>query len=191
MNKLILGSALLMLSSGALAAPWNVDSQDSSVNFISTKKGNVAEVNSFSKVSGQLSDSGSFALDIALSSVSTNIEIRDTRVKDILFEVAKYPTLALSATVDKAKVDAMAVGDTMSMTVDAKIDLHGQSKQMPMKVLVAKLKKNELMVVSHGPLIVNAGDFDLTKGIDKLRDIAGLPVISYAVPVSFILKLTQ
>lgn len=151
----------------------------------------MAEVNRFNQVSGQLDDSGKFSLNIPLSSVSTNIEIRDTRVKDILFEVAKYPELALSAQVDKAKVDAMAAGDTLVMKVDAKISLHGQSKPMPMSVVVAKLKTNELMVVSQGPLIVNAGDFDLTKGIDKLRDIAGLPVISYAVPVSFILKLSQ
>lgn len=191
MKRLILGTALTMLSTTCFAAPWNVDNQDSSVNFISTKKGNVAEVNRFNQVSGQLDDSGKFSLNIPLSSVSTNIEIRDTRVKDILFEVAKYPELALSAQVDKAKVDAMAAGDTLVMKVDAKISLHGQSKPMPMSVVVAKLKTNELMVVSQGPLIVNAGDFDLTKGIDKLRDIAGLPVISYAVPVSFILKLSQ
>lgn len=44
---------------------------------------------------------------------------------------------------------------------------------------------------SFQPIIVNANEFDLVAGIDKLREIAGLSSISQAVPVSFVLTLTQ
>jgi hypothetical protein len=34
---------------------------------------------------------------------------------------------------------------------------------------------------------VNAGDFELTKGVEELRKLADLPAISTAVPVSLVL----
>lgn len=45
------------------------------------------------------------------------------------------------------------------------------------------------MVTSAQPVIINATDYGLTDGINKLRDLAGLPSISYAVPVTFTLHL--
>lgn len=47
------------------------------------------------------------------------------------------------------------------------------------------------MVSSFQPIIINANEFGLVAGVDKLRDIAGLSSISQAVPVSFVLTLTQ
>jgi hypothetical protein len=38
------------------------------------------------------------------------------------------------------------------------------------------------------PIIVNAGSLNLVEGVEALRESAGLPSISKAVPVTFVLQ---
>lgn len=191
MNKLLIGMLLCSIGATASAADWTVDSKNSNVNFISTKKVNVAEVNHFNDFSGQLDDSGHFSLSIELASVWTNVEIRDTRMKELLFEVGLYPRLALKSTIDLAKVSSIPVGGTSVMDVTAELAMHGQTQTMPITVTVAKLSEKQLLVVSTQPVLIDASKFALTKGIEKLREIAGLTSISHAVPVTFVLNLSQ
>ncbi len=182
---------LMALSSSLFAADWQISEQDSIVNFISVKKGDIAEVHKFTQVSGKLDDKGHFTLTIPLSSVMTNIEIRDTRMKEVLFEVEKFPSFQLTAQVDKGVADKLAVGAMESMTLEAQLALHGVTKTVLLNVRVAKLSQDKLLVTNEYPVLLNAADFGLTDGVEKLRELAGLPVISKAVPVSFILTLNR
>ncbi|SQH76399.1 conserved exported protein of unknown function [Shewanella benthica] len=191
MNKLLIGILLCSIGGAASATPWTVDSKNSNVNFISTKKINVAEVHHFNSFSGQLDDSGKFSLTIDLASVWTNIEIRDTRMKELLFEVGVYPRLVLSSNIDLPKLADIAVGGTSVMELSAELSMHGKKQTLSIRVTIAKLSENRLLVVSTQPIIVNAANFALTPGIDKLTAIAGLTSISQAVPVSFVLNLTR
>jgi hypothetical protein len=45
--------------------------------------------------------------------------------------------------------------------------------------------------MSKKPVVVNAPEFKLAEGVEALREIAGLPSISLAVPVSFVLAFDQ
>jgi len=47
------------------------------------------------------------------------------------------------------------------------------------------------VVSSLAPVIVQANEFGLVAGVEKLKELAGLPSISLAVPVSFVLTLAQ
>jgi hypothetical protein len=47
------------------------------------------------------------------------------------------------------------------------------------------------MVSSRKPVIVNAASVDLADGIEALREVANLPSISKAVPVSFVLTFEE
>ncbi len=40
-------------------------------------------------------------------------------------------------------------------------------------------------------MIVHQQDFSLTEGINKLQELAGLPSITRAVPVNFVLSLDK
>ncbi|WP_076409613.1 YceI family protein [Shewanella sp. UCD-KL12] len=191
MNKALIGLLLSSVMVSVSASPWTVDNKNSNVNFISTKKVNVAEVHQFHTFSGQLDDSGKFSLSIDLASVWTNVEIRDIRMKEQLFEVGKFPKLTLSANVDKEVVNSIAVGGTSVMDISADLTLHGITQTMPISVTVAKLSENQILVVSTQPAVINAANFELSAGIEKLREIAGLTSISQAVPVSFILTLNR
>lgn len=189
MKAVLLGLGMSLVSATALAANWQVNSQDSVVNFISVKKGDIAEIHKFTQVSGTLDTNGVFNLSIPLSSVWTNVEIRDVRMKEVLFETAQYPSVKLMAKVDMDTVEKMAIGVMQSLSIDATLALHGEQKPILVNVRVAKLAHDKILVMSESPIIVNAADFGLTSGVDKLRELAGLSAISQAVPVSFVLTL--
>jgi len=69
--------------------------------------------------------------------------------------------------------------------------LHGVSKEMATEVRVVKLAKNRILAVSVNPIIVNADQYNLLEGVEKLREVANLPSISTAVPVTFSLIFKQ
>lgn len=191
MKSVIAGLLLIPLSFITSAADWNVANDESKVNFVSIKKGDIAEVHHFKTISGKLNEKGEFKLTVSLASVDTNIEIRDERMGSLLFEVDKFPKLTLTAQVDAKLLKKLSVGDSTITTVEGVVDLHGKKVKLPFTVSIAKLSNSNLLVASAVPVIVNSDSFGLTQGIEKLREIAGLSAISKAVPVSFILNLKK
>ncbi len=182
---------VLMTPGLSLAADWVIQNQDSRVSFITIKQGNIAEVSRFTKVSGALSSEGKFSLTIPLTGVQTGIDIRNERMQSMLFEVGKFPELELNADVDMAAINSIKAGDQAVVQVIAKVTLHGKSQPMTFDVMVARLNNNILTVSSFQPIVVNAGQFALSAGVEKLRQVAGLKAISEAVPVSFVITLSS
>ncbi|MBB1318998.1 YceI family protein [Shewanella sp. SR43-4] len=183
--------AASLLSTSVMASDWQVNQDHSRVSFISIKKTDIAEVNHFKHVAGSLTDAGAFSLSIDLTSVDTGVEIRDQRLQSVLFEVAQFPTLTIDAVVNPKLLAGLKVGDTLTTQVEATIMLHGQKQQKSFDVLVAKLSDKKMVVSSLAPVIVQANEFGLVAGVEKLKELAGLPSISLAVPVSFVLTLAQ
>jgi polyisoprenoid-binding protein YceI len=182
-------TGLFLLSVGAQAADWQVDNSQSKLNFISTKKEHVAEVHHFESLSGELSSEGQFSLAVDLASVKTGFDIRDQRMQEFLFNVADFPKANINAKLDPAAIEALAVGESKLFAVDGELSLHGQSQPLTFNVLVSKLSEDKLLAVSAQPVVLNVADYELVKGVEKLRELAGLPSISHAVPVSFYLTL--
>lgn len=191
MNQWIGIAALSTLVSFSSMAQWQVAEQDSRVSFVSVKKGDIAEVHHFKQLKGTLKDNGEFTLAIPLMSVSTGIDVRDERMQNLLFEVSLFPELKLTAQVDSQMLNTLAVGESKVVNIDGKIALHGKQQTKTFSVMVTKVSANKMLVSSFQPMIVNANEFGLEGGVDKLRVIAGLSNISQAVPVSFVLSLTQ
>ncbi len=179
---------LLVLLTSIVAASthadWQLDPAASKLYFVTTKASHVAEVHQFKRLEGKVDSQGNAELTIDLSSVDTGIEVRDQRMQEMLFEVAKYPKATLSAKVD-AGVLALPVGKGQNLTMDGKLSIHGQTAAVSSIADVQRLSANELSVVSAKPIIVNAKDLDLVAGVEKLREVAGLPSISYSVIVTY------
>lgn len=182
--------ALIVFSNTQAATPqWQVNNEASQINFTSIKKGSVAEVHHFKEIKGTISESGQVEISINLNSAETNIAIRNERLSNYLFETDKYPSALISTQITPGSIGKLAPGETLHLTRDVTIALHNHSKKQPVSLTVNKLKNNELMVTSAQPVIINAADYGLTDGINKLRDLASLPSISFAVPVTFTLHL--
>ncbi|MGD8498126.1 MAG: YceI family protein [Chromatiales bacterium] len=186
---------LLILALSMAAAPawaeWALDNKQSQLSFISVKKGDIAEVHRFDQLEGAVDDKGNVKLIIQLASVDTAIPIRDERMREMLFNTNAFPTAVLTAKVDAAKVSKLKVGQMMVDALEGQLNLHGQVSPVTAELVIARLGPETLLVSSRRPLVLQAGDFKLVEGVEKLREVAGLPSISNAVPVSFVLTFDQ
>ena len=169
------------------SAGWILDNDSSRISFVSTKAGMAAEVHGFEAVDGQVDEDGRATITIDLDSVNTAVPIRDERMRTLLFETAENPTATFAASVDMDAVNALESGQETAMVVEGQLMLRGMVVNLTIDMAVARLSDTRVLVASRKPLIINAGQFDLLGGVEKLREVVGLPSISPAVPVSFVL----
>ena len=172
-------------------AEWALDYGASRINFVTTKANAAAEVHTFGIVDGDIKDNGNFAISIDLDSVDTGIPIRDERMRSMLFDTEEYPTATLVGIVDLAAVESLSVGESSDMALEGQLMVHGTRLSVTLDLNVSRLSASRVLVTSRKPVIVNAGQVGLAAGVEKLREVAGLPSISPAVPVTFNLFFDQ
>lgn len=175
----------LALISSFANAEWTLDPIRSSLSFVTTKAVNVSEVHHFRNLSGQVDAQGKATLRIDLASVDTMIPIRDERMREFLFDTARFPEAVLSTQVPLQALKQLKAGELKPLTLDGALELRGVSAPVNTQVDVIRLADGSLQVVSREPVLVNAGDVNLLNGIEKLRELAGLPSIGQSVAVSF------
>lgn len=176
----LLAAASLCFAQAA-HADWQL-TQPSEVTLVSTKNSDVAETFRFSRIAGSIDASGNAKVQLDLTSIDSAIEIRDERMRDILFQTNKFPQAILSA-----KIDLQALQATQRYSLQLNLDLHGKQQAVEVPVLIITDKNGNLVVTSLQPILIHADEFELSQGIQKLREIAKLDRISNAVPVSFTL----
>ncbi|MEP2652438.1 MAG: YceI family protein [Paraglaciecola sp.] len=186
MKSKILNTAFISLSllCSAANANWELVSDESSVNFVSTKNQHISEVQKFTKLDGTFGDDGRLAIDIDLASIDSGIEIRDTRMREKLFMVDKFPTAKLIAQLPKA-VLALPKGETILVSLPATLSLFGHSNEIQVSVQVTSKSDGGIVATSTKPILISAKDFGLVPGIEVLQKLAGLSGIGLTVPVTF------
>ncbi len=185
MKKHLLVLLIMLFASTSAVAQWDLVNEQSSLNFVSVKKSKIAEVHSFKTLTGAIKKSGSVNISIDLSSVDTNIPVRDERMKEMLFDVEQFLYAHLDGKVDLEKFNTLEVGDSYIENVSLKLSLHGISHEVKSDMQVTKLSDNRILASSIKPVIINASDYKLSNGISLLRTIAKLSSISTAVPVTY------
>jgi len=179
---------LLFITSLA-RADWTLVPEASSVSFVSIKKGSVGEVHHFRSLAGGIDDANRVRLEIDLGSVDSGIPVRDERMREWLFETARFPKAVVTATLPDDSYRQMAAGDAADANLTVTLQLHGVSQTMQASLVVVALSADDLLVATRDPVIINAADFHLVRGIEKLREVANLPSIATAVPVNLVLLL--
>jgi polyisoprenoid-binding protein YceI len=174
-------------SSSSAAAPWALNTTDSYLNFATFKNTNVLESHNFTSLSGDINSAGVATLTIDLNSVNTGVDIRNQRMRDLLFETVNYPSAIVTVAVPANLIGSLAVGQSAATDISASLNLHGITGTIVTKVSVQKLSSSRVLVQSIAPVLVKAGTYSLTNGVEALRSIAGLAAISEAVPVDFAL----
>ena len=183
-NSLLLIWVLLAFTSNVFA-DWMLDTEESILSFVTIKKNNIAEVSQFKQFVGSIDNKGKVSLSIDLSTVDTKISIRDERIKKHLFNASSYGSAMLEGFVDMSRVSSLKLGGYYTDIVELTLSLHGVEKPVLAEVTVVKLDHDKWLISSARPVIVNAGDHGLVKGIEVLKKLAGLESISFAVPVTF------
>lgn len=174
----------LALFSSVTFAQWELDSARSRVSFISIKNDAVGETHHFSSVVGFVSEDGDVQVAIDLDSVDTLIEIRDERLRELLFETAKFPAAKLHTKILPEVVSAAAQGGVVTAQIPVTLEMHGFEQKLDVNVVVVGEGNGRMRVLSSQPVLVNAADFGLTAGVAALQKIAGLQSIAAVVPVS-------
>lgn len=193
MQKLIFLS-LLLLSNIAVAklnfvttthpGQWEINTTASTLNFTTTKNASKTEIQSFKKFESHIANN-KVTMVVDLSSVDTGIEIRDQRIKELFFNVVKFPSATVTIDLNKSDLKRLKIGQTKTLKLQAEVDIHGVEQTLPVELQVTLLEKNQLLVLSRQPIIVNLKNFNLLKGVNALREIAKLQSINAAVPVTF------
>ena len=175
--------AVFFLASSA-AGHWELDNNSSTLSFVTVKADHVGEVHTFDQLSGDINDDGSVQITIELASVNTLIDIRNERMQNMLFETNLFPQATISGEIDLDAVAEMDAGVSQAISVDFDLAIHGESSSYTADVLVTRTESG-VLASTVKPIIVMADTHGLVSGVEALREVAGLPSISRAVPVSF------
>ncbi|MFV0645687.1 MAG: YceI family protein [Sphingomonadaceae bacterium] len=174
-----------------LTGDWTLDPVSSHLSFVSVKAGSIAEANTFKSLSGSITSDGKAQLGIDLSSVDSGVEIRNERLQTMLFETATYPSATVTAQLDPEAYKALQPGQSMTVTVPAKLNLHGVEGDVEGELAVTRAGTDEVIVSTIKPIILDANAYGFADGIEKLREAASLPAITPSVPVSFSVTFTR
>ena len=170
---------------------WTVSGDASHFSFVTVKSGTVAEAHTFSDLSGTVLSDGEAKIEIPLATVETSIDVRNQRMRDFLFQTETFPTATVTAKLDPTTFSALGVGDSVTVPVTATLNLHGEDGEIDTDLVVTRIGADKVLVETSKPVIVNAGDFALEGGVEKLRELANLPAITPAVPVTFSIVFTR
>ena len=183
------GLVCALFATPALA--WQVVPDESNLAFISIKKGHVAEVHGFEGISGEVSDDGAARIMIDASSIRSGVDIRQERMRDILFQAATFAEVVIEADIDLTEFEDLAVGESTTSFTSGDVTIVGESLPIDFDAIVTRTGENRVVVVPAEPIIVDASEIGLVAAVEELRELAQLDSISYATPVDFRLTLEQ
>ena len=87
---------LLVLTSPFALAEWQLDGDTSRISFVSVKRGKMAEVQRFDRLSGQIDDKGAVRVVVPLESIDSGLALRDERMRNSFFEIERFPGAGMS-----------------------------------------------------------------------------------------------
>ncbi len=185
MRKLITGSitaALFTMGFMAGAHAWTLDNDSSRISFGSVKKDVVGESHNFQNLSGSVSDDGKVSVEIDLTSVQTNIDIRNERMLEHVFK--GLATATLTAEIDMAEVNGLAAGDSTVTEFEGTLAFLGAEVDVEAEMFVVRISESKVMATTNGMVFLSTEDLGIEGGIDKLMELAKLPGITRTAPVT-------
>lgn len=172
-------------------ANWTLNSDDSSLHYLSTKvtagaTASFTERNGFTRLSGNVTDAGKAEVAIDLTSVETNIPIRNERMREHVFNTNAYPKARLTT---QLPADATEPGNrTLDLAIEITMNGHAKMVNVPVHV---SANTSRLTVTPTDIVLLNASEFGMTDGLNTLTQLAGLAHIPVTVPVSFELNFDK
>ena len=190
LTKKTLFLVFTVLLTGAAQAQWSLNNDASTLSFVTVKADHVGEVHTFDRLSGSIDDRGNVEIIIELASVNTLIDIRNERMQNMLFETNLFPEAKITSDINLSAITSMSAGASESMEVEFELDIHGASNSYTADLVVTRLE-NGVIASTSKPILVTANTHGLVEGVEALREVAGLPSISRAVPVTFTVIFDQ
>ncbi|MBO9398070.1 YceI family protein [Shimia sp. R9_2] len=187
MKALLKTAAVVMAFAGPAFAggheTWKTVGDESLIAFGSIKKNTVGEVHTFDGLSGSVNEKGAVSLAIELSSVETNIDIRNERMIEHVFKAADA-VAELKGEIDFDEVHDLEIGATTVVDFEGTLGLAGVSADVEAELFVARLSEDRVLVTTSDMIMLSTADLGIDAGVDKLMELASLPGITRVTPVS-------
>jgi outer membrane protein OmpA-like peptidoglycan-associated protein/polyisoprenoid-binding protein YceI len=152
---------------------WVLNANQSNLYVQTEKLESVVEKHRFTSIEGNISRDGDATIKIDLNTLDTGIDLRNVRMRFVLFETFKFPTAEITARLDKSKLTEIATRTRINYTLMARVNLHGIVKDIAIPVEIARLNDTTVTVSTIKPVVVKAETFDFLKGLAKLADAMG------------------
>ena len=179
-------AASLMMTGSVFAgghAKWTAVEDQSRIAFGSIKKDTVGEVHHFEGVTGTVGEDGKLTLAVDLGSVETNIDIRNERMLEHVFQGGKAKAM-VSGEIDLDEVKDLKPGDTSIIDFEGVLAFAGVNVDVEAEMLVARLAENRVLVSTSDFIMVSTEDLGIDPGVNKLMELAKLPGITRVTPVA-------
>ena len=164
-------------------AKWSAVEDQSRIAFGSIKKDTVGEVHHFEGVTGTVGEDGKLTLAVDLGSVETNIDIRNERMLEHVFQGGKAKAM-VSGEIDLDEVKDLKPGDTSIIDFEGVLAFAGINVDVEAEMLVARLAENRVLVSTADFIMVSTEDLGIDPGVNKLMELAKLPGITRDTPVA-------
>jgi len=117
--------------------------------------------------------------------VKSGIDVRDVRMRFLLFETFKFPQAEVTAKLDMKKFQELVSQTRITYPLKFKLSLHGVEREFEAPVIVTRITDKSVSVASAEPIVIAANDFNLTAGVAKLSEaVGGIPIVA-ATSISF------
>lgn len=164
---------------------WVLNPALSNVYMQTVKLNSKFETHQFTAVEGSISKDGDANVKIDLASIETHVDLRNVRMRFLLFEVFKFPSAEISAKLDKAKLQDLATKTRIAYPLKLKLSMHGMVNEIETQVWVTRISDTAVSVATIQPIIVSAESFGLTGGVGKLAEAMGGILIVPAASITF------
>jgi OOP family OmpA-OmpF porin len=165
----------------ARAQEWVLNAGASHFYMQTAKAESIVETHQFTGLEGRISDNGDANVKIDLTSVSSGVDVRDVRMRFLLFETYKFPNAEVSARLDMSRLRGLMSQTRIMYPLHFTVAMHGMSRDFETLVYVTRLSEKSVAVATTKPIIVHTDDFALTAGLNKLSEaVNGTPIVSAA-----------
>lgn len=134
---------------------------------------------------GGINEKGEANVRIELASIDTSNDLRNVRMRFLLFETFKFPHAEISAKLNKAKLRTLSTNTRIAYLLDFKISMHGFEKEFQAPVWITQINEATVSVATIKPIIVSTDSFGLTDNVGKLVELIGGKLIAPAASITF------
>jgi OOP family OmpA-OmpF porin len=164
---------------------WLLNPAQSNVYMQTVKANSVIETHKFTALEGNVSKDGDASIRIDMASIETGVDLRNVRLRFLLFEVYKFPKAEISAKLDKAALKALATETRVSYPLKVTVSMHGIVKELQAQVWITRVNESTVSVATSQPIIVTAETFGFVGGIAKLSASVGGTLIAPTASITF------
>jgi len=118
------------------------------------KAGTVIEIHQFTGLDGKVIKSGDASVNIDLTSISSAVDVRDVRMRFLLFETYRFPNADIAAKLDMSKFQDLLTTTRITYPLKFTLGLHGVTKDIEAPVTVTHISDKSISVATPKPIVI-------------------------------------